>query len=356
MPLSEVDPRVLILAPLGDDAEALANAVSECGYRSQAFTDEPSFHEELEMDRPEEALFVVVTHEGAGEMTGEALQRTFDREPSWARLPVLFLVADAKRKPPACGVLDQVRNAPPFLVLERPVSRAILNHALSTLAEARRRQYETRDIMQQLEAAERQQRFLLDEMRHRVRNSLSVLQAMFSMSARSATSLDGFVNTFSERLQNIANAHAALSRESGGDRRLTELLRDHVEPYSTHSRQLILEGPPARLKGKVSFEFALTVHELATNAAKYGAFSTERGEVHVRWHEGEDGDLVLNWTENNGPPVDAPAEHGLGLTLVAGFSIAGASAEIEFPREGLVWRVRLPARTYSFDREDAVAR
>lgn len=341
-------PAIAIHAPLGADGRALRQEAEACGLAARVFETVDAFCAELDGSGAERTLFLIVSQEGAGERVGAALQRVFQREPDWSRLPAIFLVADELRPPPACRMLADHRHASHLVSLERPVRRSVLRHLFTTLAETRRRQYETRDLLARLAEAERRQAFLLSELRHRLRNSLAVLQAMFTLASRRSKDFDSFVAAFSARLTNFADAHSALSRDEGGARAMRDLVRDHVAPYCANPNQLSLAGPPVLLHGNLSFDLALIVHELATNAAKYGALSAEEGSVCVAWHRDEEsGGLHLVWTESGGPPVGPPERQGLGSTLINSFDSGGARSQIEFHPSGVIWRVRLPAGTHS---------
>lgn len=349
-------PEVLVLAPLAGDGPALARQVEAAGLPACVCADSDAFAEALRSRGPEDILLALVAHEGADARTGEALGRAQAAEPVWSRLPVLFLVSPRRGPPPACRMLETAAKAPPFAVLERPVPRPVLLKLLNVLADGRRRQYEVRDLLERLGASERRQTFLLRELRHRLGNSLGVLQAMFRLTARDASDLRSLVERFSQRLENFANAHAALSHEEGSARPLEALLGEHVEPYRSGASELRLDGPPVSLDSKLAFELALVLHELATNAAKYGAFSTGAGTVEVRWRpDPATGALDMVWTESGGPEVGTPSRQGLGSALIGNFAAAGARASLEFPSTGLVWRVRLPAETFRMDEPDPAA-
>ncbi|WP_108659078.1 sensor histidine kinase [Acuticoccus kandeliae] len=340
---------VLIYAPLGADAASLTKVVEAAGFAAQACSDEPDLAAALIAQVP---LLVIVAQEGATESTGVIIAGILDNEPSWSRLPVLFLVSDPRKKPPALARIEAGETASVFTIA-RPVRPDRLTSILLAQADARLRQFETRDLLHRLEEAEARQAFLLSELRHRTRNSLSVLHSLFSLSARRATDLETFIKTFSQRLGNLVKAHLSLSEEGDETRLLETLVREHVLPYCSRPEQLATDGPSVRLDHRTTFEIALIVHELATNAAKYGALSVEAGRVSVVWsREDETGDLLIRWQESGGPPVAAaPTRKGLGSTLIRTF--AAGAVEVEFKPDGLVWRARV--RPTHFEMEAAAA-
>lgn len=334
----DAEPPVLVHAPLGEDAEAIAVEVEAIGLKTHACRTPADLDAALTVNGPEGALVAIVSQEGAGRRAGDVLDRAFGSEPSWARLPVLFLVSDSRRPPPACQMLDRKENAPPFLVLERPVSPAVLRKVVDALAEGRRRQFQTRDILRQLRREEQHRSFLLSELRHRTRNSLAVLQSLFSLSVRRARGLEEFADGFGERLRSLADAHNRLAEARGHADELAALVRGHVLPYTAFPEQLRTSGPSVRICERIAFDLALVMHELATNAAKHGALSAPGGHVEVTWWvEAETGRLALVWRDRNGPPVEAPARNGLGLSLIERFPGDADAAGLCFERDGVVW-------------------
>lgn len=341
--MSDAEPSVLVLAPLRGDAAAVAAVVERCGLPAQVLADADALEARLGGKGAESALLVLVSHEGAGERTGEILARTFASEPGWSRLPVIFLLDDVARPPPAVRILEERAEGAPLVLQRRPVAGAVLVGLLATQAEARRRQFETRDLLERLEKAERHQAFLLTELRHRTRNSMAVLQGLFTLTARRHDSVDALVRDFSGRLQALSKAHTALTQEAGGEVALARLLREHVLPYCGREAQLRLDGPPVILDERVVFDLALLVHELATNAAKHGALSTPDGAVEVRWAIEGTGDLALVWREVGGPPVVEPTRRGLGSQIIGASPLGG---EPEFAADGFVWRASIDPSQY----------
>jgi two-component sensor histidine kinase len=335
-------PVAAVLAPLGGDAAAIGAELRAVGLTPRICADAAALDALLSEAGPGDLALVVATHEGAGAETGAALQRAHDREPSWARLPVIFLLCNQRRPPQACALLDRKENAPRFLMLDRPVRPAVLRRAAETQLEARRRQLETRDLLEGLREAEERQRFLLAELAHRTRNSFSVLHAIFNTVARRSESAEALIEAFSSRLLALTKAHGALTGGEGEQRDLAELVREHVEPFAPGPGSLRLDGPETALAGGFAFDLALVLHELAINAAKHGALSTPDGTVSVRWTRDAEG-LDLVWTERGGPPVAPPTRKGLGSHVIARLPSPGSDVAVRFEPEGLVWRARIGA-------------
>jgi PAS domain S-box-containing protein len=194
-------------------------------------------------------------------------------------------------------------------------------------------------------ASERRQRRLVDELNHRVKNTLATVQSIARQSAKRAESWDEFVELFEARLMALSLTHNALTRGGWETAGLVELLRQELGPYP--QEQVRLEGEDVALLPREALAMAMVFHELATNAAKYGALSTPHGCVDVRWGatRGLGGfRLSLDWIERDGPRVTPPTRRGFGSRLVEG-SVAGelgGSAELEFAETGFRARLSVP--------------
>jgi len=336
-------PRVLIYAPLADDAKALAEEVEAVGLMPRCLSDDAELASAIGQDAPECMLFMVISQEGATVSAGRSLCEMHKSEPLWARLPVLFLVRNQQRLPPACQVLADCDAAPSFIYFGRPARRSMLRQTFRVLSESRHRQFRTRDVMESLRGEKEQNVFLLDELRHRVRNSLAVLQSLFKMTLRRSDSLDALDEDFGARLRSMSDAHSRLTNSYDQPTDLATILKEHVEPYTSGTGQLRLDGDPVRLREKVAFDLAMTIHELATNAAKYGALSTPSGQIAISWSKNKpSGNLDLTWRERGGPPVDPPNRQGLGSILIGNFLSGSADQpSIKFNKTGLVWRAQI---------------
>ena len=188
--------------------------------------------------------------------------------------------------------------------------------------------------------AEAHQRVLIAELNHRVKNMLAVVIALARQTAKTASSTPQFTSALILRLQSMSRAYELLSRESWTQARVDELARQELEPFGME--RVRLEGPPVTLKPKTALSLAMVLHELATNAAKYGALSNPAGRILVSWRRAdaeEDGPgaLHLAWREEGGPPVAEPQHRGFGLRLVereAAHGLNGA-ARIDWEPSGL---------------------
>lgn len=197
-------------------------------------------------------------------------------------------------------------------------------------------------------AADRDQ-LLMAELDHRVKNTLANIQALVVQTSRSADSLTGFVEGLGGRIQSMAKAHSLLSESRWEGVAIERLLHDELDPYSAGRNGVVLHGPDIVLTPKSALSLSLAVHELATNAAKYGAFSTTSGSVEVIWKIADDGALELCWRELGGPPVVPPTRRGFGSTLIerALAMETGGGATLTYAETGVVCKVMLPASSMS---------
>jgi PAS domain S-box-containing protein len=194
-------------------------------------------------------------------------------------------------------------------------------------------------------------RLLMRELTHRSKNLLAVIQAMARQTARRVGTIDGFLEQFSARLQALARSHDLLVQEGWHGAALGDLVRSQLGHYLDRSdsqiSQVSVEGPSVLLRPEAAQSLGLALHELATNAAKYGALSVPAGQVSIRWalQKSEDPPgLEINWVETGGPPVTVPEHHGFGR-LVIERNLAGsldAQVEMTFAAGGVRCRIFIP--------------
>jgi PAS domain S-box-containing protein len=199
-------------------------------------------------------------------------------------------------------------------------------------------------------AAEDHVQFLMHEISHRSKNLLMVIQAIARRTARSAGSFEEFERRFERRLQGLAASHDVLVAANWQGAPLADLVRRQLAPFAgIQSSRIELAGPDVIVTAEAAQALGLAIHELATNAVKYGALSVPAGKVGVSWRFDEDAPapraLLLHWTEQGGPPVSPPARKGFGHVVIGEMverSLQGKVA-MEFAREGLKWSVAIPA-------------
>jgi PAS domain S-box-containing protein len=200
---------------------------------------------------------------------------------------------------------------------------------------------EVRDISRDKRAQE-QQRLLVNELNHRVKNTLATVQSLAVQTFRGAD--PAAVEKFNNRLLALAKAHDILTVTTWDHAPLKNIFCSVMEPFGLERFEV--EGPHIMISPKAALSLAMVIHELATNASKYGALSVSRGRVHVHWEEeslSSGSQLDLTWEERGGPAVLPPARRGFGTGLIER-QIAiefGGSASLDFRPSGLVCRIRL---------------
>ena len=193
---------------------------------------------------------------------------------------------------------------------------------------------------------ERHQNLLLDELNHRVKNTLATVQAMATQTLKGVE--PGPRDTFLARLFALSSQHDLLTLDNWEGASFEGVLRRALRPWREQGRaRFKVEGPAVHLDTKRALALGMAFHELATNAAKYGALSNGTGMVKVRWTLEPDSKLLhLRWEEEGGPPVAArPSHRGFGLRLIEhglGLEISG-TVTLDFREEGLVceWDMKL---------------
>lgn len=189
--------------------------------------------------------------------------------------------------------------------------------------------------------AEKTQRLLIGELNHRVKNTLATVQAMASQTLKHTTSPKDFARTFTGRIHALSKAHSMLSDATWEGACLSELVRDQLSLGALDAARFAVEGPTLQLKPQQALHFALIIHELATNATKYGAHSTPEGRVLVNWRI-EGGMLIFNWTETGGPPVEVTGRRGFGSTLIEHSARAeDGMARMETGADGARWIITM---------------
>lgn len=181
---------------------------------------------------------------------------------------------------------------------------------------------------------------VVGELQHRVRNIFNTIGALVYSTLRTNPDPAKFRTALDGRIAALAQAHSMALGD--GDVELGKLVRLTLAPYSFENNVRI-DGPAFRLTKHSAQAFALSLHELATNAAKYGALSRPGGEVAIRWGCSDDG-FRFDWAESGGPPVTPPARSGFGQRTLRG-SFAGAvdgKVELDFPAEGCSFRMTSP--------------
>ena len=193
-------------------------------------------------------------------------------------------------------------------------------------------------------------RLVMRELSHRSKNLLAVIQAMARQTARSSNDLEEFERNYSQRLQALSASHDLLVNQNWHGAPLADLLRSILSPFDDDVADRIeLIGPSLFVTPTAAQNLALSVHELATNASKYGALSVPDGRVTIEWHmeTAQDGQerLRINWKEVGGPIVEKPKRRGFGHIVINRMVAQALDAEVdlEFAPEGVSWTLKIPA-------------
>lgn len=192
---------------------------------------------------------------------------------------------------------------------------------------------------------EEQLELLVGELNHRVKNTLMVVQAMAFQTFRGAHATSEPVVAFNQRLRAVSGAHDALSRSNWIGASLSEIVRQGTIICDDGRSRVAAEGPDVVLPANATVSLVMVLHELATNAMKYGALSSEGGRVALRWTVDEVGRvLTIEWREDGGPPVCAPSRKGFGFRLIneAVPRQLSGNVALTYAPEGLRCRILLP--------------
>ena len=201
-----------------------------------------------------------------------------------------------------------------------------------------------RDITDKKQA-EKLQQLLLEELNHRVKNTLATVQAIATQSLSRARSQGDFVTSFSGRLQALAKMHTLLVEKNMRGSELAELVASQVRLGSADEDRVSIKGPFLFLGAQEAGHLGMVLHELATNARKYGALSVANGRIAVTWEvrTNKGRKLLLQWTESSGPRVRAPDSRGFGMTLIEQtVRVHGGEASMHFAEDGLRCQIDWP--------------
>lgn len=200
-------------------------------------------------------------------------------------------------------------------------------------------------------------RLFMRELTHRSKNLLAVILAMARQTAGSADDVDTFIGSFSERLQALSSSHDLLVQESWHGVPISSLVRSQLGHYADRiGEQVEIDGPSVLLTAEATQHIGLALHELATNAAKYGSLSVPEGRVRIGWGltepeatpGGEPGEprFTMQWEEENGPAVVAPSRRGFGQVVIER-TVARAldgTVRLTYAPTGVVWALDAPMR------------
>jgi PAS domain S-box-containing protein len=190
-----------------------------------------------------------------------------------------------------------------------------------------------------------QQRLLLDELNHRVRNTMATVQAIATQSLARGPRPEDFVQGFTGRLHALAKAHSLLTESHFQSAYVDHLIREQVLIASSDDRRITVSGPRILLDAQLALHLGMVLHELATNARKHGALSVPDGRLEITWeiHTDQSRSLVLSWKEWGGPTVRVPESYGFGMSLIERtLKSHGGETRTQFAAHGITCLITVP--------------
>ncbi len=329
---------VLILATGGRDGEVAQRILGSNGIQSRICRSV----DELTSELHEASAAIVTIEELAGPHLGTLIEWVC-RQPDWSDFPFILLTLQNSSSDES--ILMQLGNV---AILERPFHAGTLVAATRGALRARRRQRTAEALIHEHEAISARQKVLIRELHHRVRNMLATIQGVMAVTSRSSGNIREFTRSFSERLQSLARTHQLLTDDLLQSASLIHLLQQELQPFDDGTGlRFELRGPPVDLPSSLAVPFGMAIHELTTNALKYGALSLPSGRIIVDWdiHTYDRArELSLRWMERGGPPVRPPQRRGFGTMLID--RVLGPQAQAQtlltYDPDGVVFEMRSP--------------
>lgn len=209
------------------------------------------------------------------------------------------------------------------------------------------RWYGTCTDIHEIKIAEEQRQLMLGEMNHRVKNTLAMVNVMVSQTLRHADSLTEARAAIQSRIGMMADAHDRLINATWSETRITEAVEAALAPHRSEEGHFTITGPDLPIGSKQALALTMALHELATNASKYGALSVFKGKVRIEWSiEKRQGQELFHfeWRESGGPPVEAPTRRGFGSRMIeqALGGYFGGEAELVYDSAGLRFSLMAP--------------
>jgi PAS domain S-box-containing protein len=216
---------------------------------------------------------------------------------------------------------------------------SFVNSCLGTQSDGRRLFVCMAQDVTERKAHEEQVNLLMREVTHRAKNMLSLVHAIARQTAARAP--EDFIERFTERIQALAANQDLLVRNDWRGVDVADLVRAQLAHFADLvGARIVVRGPALRLNAAAAQAIGLALHELATNAGKYGALSTDGGRVDVRWRL-KNGFFTMGWTERDGPPVSPPERPGFGSTVITAMAerTVGGKVHLEYAPAGVTWRL-----------------
>jgi two-component sensor histidine kinase len=199
--------------------------------------------------------------------------------------------------------------------------------------------------------AQAQAKTLIEELNHRVKNTLSTVQSIVWQAFRKSSNAEVIRDSIEARLFALSRSHDLLARENWESAGLVDVVNAALEPFGVangRTERFVVTGRTIRVPPKATLALGIALHELATNAVKYGAFSNGAGSIQIGWtiEQASEGErLILHWREKDGPPVTPPSRKGFGSQVIErglAYELEG-TVHLEYHSEGVVCRMDIPA-------------
>jgi two-component sensor histidine kinase len=320
---------VLALAPYRKDAAYLEMLLTQHKISVREYAGEANLRTQLD----EAPGVIVATHEALSPAVLRTIADYLPTQPSWSELPIVILL---DRAAPAAKISATLSSAWPrsrLIFYQRPVAALELVSGIQSTLLTRLRQRDVRDhLTQEIE--------LRHELNHRVKNILASVASIFEMTRRGATTMDQLSQDFRGRLAALANVHSAVFQAGGEVVPIEQVVDITFTPYrGVGQDRIAAAGPPITISREAGTTLALCLHELATNAIKYGALAVPEGRVRFNWEVSSDRDpiLTIKWAEAGGQRVIKPTRSGYGMRYLRGAlaNLFGETANISFCPTGL---------------------
>ena len=332
--------QVLVLAPVGRDAQIAASILSQHQISSRICA---SLDEALPL--LEESHCLVVAEEALINSDRNQFAAWLENQPGWSDFPIVLLTMRGTEFDKRLSFLDRY-----LIVLERPFLASSLANSVRSALRARSRQLEVKKYIEEKEEVAARQQLLIRELHHRVKNTLANVRAMMGATAKSSGTVEEFVSDFSARIVSLADTHSMLTDDYWQTASLQKLLEGELRHYETQNKpRIVVEGPNVFLVADIAIPVGMAFHELASNSSKFGALSRPNGRLDVHWSVARSGDtrvVNLDWQERDGPRVEQPKRRGFGTTLLEKVLTVQCDAKVklDYRAEGLVFTMALPLR------------
>jgi two-component sensor histidine kinase len=313
--------RVLILSARRRDADVASRLLAEAGFPALVCHDASHLTREMR----EGAGCAVITDEAIDGSAAQMLHGWIEAQPAWSDFPIIVLTGRVDkpiRSRSARELQDTLGN---ISFVERPFHPRTLASVARAALRSRRRQYEARELLERYE-------LLARELQHRTKNLLAVILSIAGASLREGG--DG-QEAFISRLHALAAAQDLLMEGDGRGTFLSDIVRTITDSFGN---RIVIDGPQVHLNSTLAQGFALIVHELATNAAKYGALRREEGSISISWSVAVGADettLLFKWQERGGPLVLPPTRKSFGTVLLErAVPASGPPPRLDYGSEG----------------------